>query len=108
MFTTLILGLALAGSEPIVVVDEAPAPTISIDLTHYDLRQANDLHRVEMRIHDAAKNVCVRGYGVAIYLERVACVKSAIADGDRQLMDIVTKTQSATALSAAAISISIK
>lgn len=108
MFTISILGLALAGAEPIIVVDEPPAPTIRIDLTRYDLRQANELYRVEMRIHEAAKDVCVRGYGVELYLERVACVKSAIADGDRQLRGIVTNTKTAAALSAASISISTK
>jgi UrcA family protein len=104
MFNILLLGIAAAaGSEPIVVVDERP--TITIEMARYDFRQTGDMRRLEARIHDAANRVCVRGYDVSVYLERVACVKSAIADGDRQVRDLVAKSRSAP-LTTAAISIS--
>jgi UrcA family protein len=106
MFSILLLGLAAAaGSEPIIVVDERP--TISIDTAHYDLRQRADMRRLESIIHDAANRVCVRGYGAAIYLERVACVKSAIASGDQQLRRFANNP-SAGPLITATISISSK
>lgn len=107
MFSILFLGLAAAAStDPILVVDDRPA--ISINLGRYDLGRRGDLRRVEASIHYAARQVCARDYGVAIYEERVACVKGAIADGDRQLSEIATRNRSAAALSAASISISTK
>jgi UrcA family protein len=97
MFSILLLGLAaVAGSDPVIVVDDRAM--ISIDIVGYDLRQAADTRRLERRIRQAADRVCVRGYGVAIYLERVACVKSAIAEGDRQLREHVAQRGSGAPL----------
>ena len=106
MFSILLIGLATAvASQPIIVTDDQPM--IGINLAGYNLREDQDVRRAQLEIRDAAKRVCVRGYGVAIYEERVACVKSAIADGNRQLQHIVAKESSSLAATAA-ISISIK
>ena len=106
MFSIYLLGLAAAtGSAPVIVVDDRP--TISIDLARYDVRQPGDRRLVEARIHAAAKRVCIRGYGVSIYFERLACVKSAIAEGNRQLDKAVAKNGSAS-LTGSANSISSK
>ena len=108
MFSILLLGVAAAvGAQPIIVADYRP--TISIGLDRYNLREEQDVRLVQQRIRTAAKNVCVRGYGVAIYEERVACVKSAIADGNTQLDRIVAKGRLGSSLAAsAAIVISTK
>jgi UrcA family protein len=108
MFSILLLGVAAAvGAPPIIVADSRP--TISIGLDRYNLREEHDVRLVQQKIRNAANGVCVRGYGVEIYEERVACVKSAIADGNTQLDRIVAKDRPGSSLAAtAAISISTK
>jgi len=99
MFTPILLSLAMATtSHPgeIIVVDERP--TIRLDIGTYDLSKSDDLKRVESKIHWAADRVCVRGYG--FFAERVACVKGAIGDADRQLSKMLAQHPTATSLTA--------
>jgi UrcA family protein len=100
MFSILLLGFAAAvGAESNTVSDNRP--TIGIDVGGYNLRDEHELLRVQGTIHRAAIDVCMRGYGVALYEERVACVKSAIADGNAQLQRILAKRDSSLAAAAA-------
>ena len=106
MFSILLLALATGSApDPVIVVEGRP--TVSINVARYDLRQEQDVRGLEARIHGAADRVCIRGYPVAFYLERVACVKSAIAKGNQQLSR-VAKGQSSAPLTAASNSISTK
>jgi UrcA family protein len=109
MFSILLLGFAAAIGPQATVTAEAQ-PTVGINLAGYNLREDQEVRRIQLKIREAAKYVCARGYGAAIYDERVACVKSAIADGDRQLDRIVGRVGLGPSLAttAATISISIK
>jgi UrcA family protein len=86
MFTAIFLSLAtnVVSVEPEVIVAE-DAPTVVIPLASYDLARSSDVERLKLRIHAAARSVCDRSYRGVMYLERVACVKSAIASAETQL-----------------------
>jgi len=92
MFTPLILALMTAATtgarDAIVVVDDEPR--IVIPLADYDLGRADGLRLVRQRIVNAATRVCYSGYREAIYPERVACVKSAVAGANAQLGALLT------------------
>jgi len=97
MFTPILLSVAMAESGhsgEMIVVDDRP--TIRLDVGKYDLRKADDLKRVESRVHWAADRVCVRGFG--LFAERVACVKGAILDADAQLNAMLARIPSTTPL----------
>jgi UrcA family protein len=98
MFSILVLGIAAAvGAEPITVADDR----ITIGIGGYDLRDEQDVRRVQGTIRRAANAACARGYRLALYEERVACVKSAIAGGNTQLKRILAKSESSLAAAAA-------
>jgi UrcA family protein len=102
MFTLMLLSLAAAtgatDNNPIIIAEDRPS--IRIALAGYDFAREQDVRRLKLKIRWAAGRVCVRGYGVSLYLERVECVKSAIADGDRQLGQLVAQSQSGVPLAA--------
>jgi UrcA family protein len=102
MLITMLLSLAAAtgatDSNPIIVVDDRPS--IRIGLDGYDLRREQDLRRLDRKIRWAAGRVCVRGYGVALYLERVTCVKGAIDGANQQLSQIIATSRPAVPLAA--------
>jgi UrcA family protein len=103
MFTPLLLALAIATTSPmggdIVVIDDQP--TITIPLDRLDLARAEDVSRARHMIRHAAMRVCDRGYRGISYLETVACVKGAIADGNAQLSRIQALDSSKTSVTAA-------
>lgn len=85
MFTPILLSLAMNSSapEPIIVVDERP--TIQIMLADYDLTRPADVKKLKRQIRWAADRVCIHGTGLAMYLESVPCLRSAVADANAQL-----------------------
>jgi UrcA family protein len=103
MLVPLLLGLAMGATSPadyeIVVVDDQPRITIPLDPA--DLGKAEGLHQVERKIHVAAIRVCDRGYRGVSYLETVACVKAAIAEGNAQLGRIQARGPGNTPVTAA-------
>ena len=102
MLTALLLSLAMSASshdEPITIVDSEPS--IVILLASYDLKNTRDVDRLERRIVDAAKTVCERSYRDIGYLETVACVKSAMANGKAQLGRLLGRNPSAAGLTSA-------
>jgi UrcA family protein len=88
---------AVAGDQ-IIVVDQRP--TIRLNLSTYDFGREDDLRLIKHKIRRAAGRVCVRGYGGALYLERVECVKSTVAAADRQLSHLVALAPSDASLAA--------
>jgi UrcA family protein len=102
MFALVLLSLAAAtgsvDSNPIIIVEDRPS--IRVGLAGYDLGREQDVRQLKLKIRWAAGRVCVRGYGVSLYLERVECVKSAVADGDRQLSQLIAQSQSGARLAA--------
>src|SRR5690349_20507781 len=104
MFSLLFLAWAATAGPNITVVDNLPS--ITVDLTKYDVRNQDDLRRIHGKIATASDRVCSRVYGLSLYAERVACVKSAIADGTRQLNRIVESPAAAAMAGSAVISVS--
>jgi UrcA family protein len=101
MFTALFLSLAItsAADKPITIIDDMPR--VVIPLAPYDLGNPRDVDRLNHRIVTAAKMVCEQGYRGVSYLETVACVKTAVADGKGQLGQLLAQTPASTALSGA-------
>jgi UrcA family protein len=64
-------------------------PAIHLSLTGYDLGQDEDVRDIKVQIRRAANRVCVRG--ASLYLETVACVKSAVSDADQQLNKLLAR-----------------
>jgi UrcA family protein len=103
MLSFILFSVAAAGNppstKPITIIDDSPR--IIIPLAAYDLGRAEDVVHVKHRIVTAAKMVCERGIRGIAYLETVACVKSAVADGNAQLGRILAQNPSATGVAAA-------
>ena len=108
MFMPVLLPIAMSAigfqPEPITVVENAP--TVVIPLARYDLSSPRDRDRLKLRIHSAARSVCDIDYRGEMYLEMVACVRTAIADANAQLGTF--KPGQSTASIAGAISVSAK
>ncbi|HYC95458.1 MAG TPA: UrcA family protein [Sphingomicrobium sp.] len=94
---------AAAETDRTIVVDGLP--TVHLSLAGYDLGQDEDVRNIKKRIRSAANRVCIRGRGTSLYLERVACVRSAVTDGDQQLNKLLGRHHPGSPL-AASISIS--
>jgi UrcA family protein len=106
MFTPMLLSLAIAASpapQHIIVVDDRP--TVTIALADYDLASARDVRKLRGKIRSAADRVCIHGSGLAMYLESVPCLKSAVADADAQL-DTVVANRGSSATMGATIAVS--
>ena len=103
MFTAILLVLASASGAPaegpITIVNEQP--TIQIPLAGYDLSRPDEVRRVERAIGHAADKVCASSYRDAIYLEIVACVKSAAVDARAQLGAILARRSTSASMTAA-------
>ena len=102
MISILLLGLAAAASEPIVVVDE-DQPTIVIPLAKYDLARDEDVRRLKHRISSAAMTVCDRSYRGVSYLETVECVKTARSAANSELDALLSKRSAGIAMTAIAV-----
>jgi len=107
MFTALLLSFAINGagpaSEPIVIVDERP--TVQIMLANYDLARPEGVRQLERQIRWAADRVCIRGSGLAMYLESRPCLTDAVAGANAQLATVLSRRGTAN-LTGAAILVS--
>jgi UrcA family protein len=101
MFSPFLLSLAIFSNAPgpVIVVDERP--TIQIMLANYDLERPGDVKRLKREIRWAADRVCIHGYGLSMYLESVACVKTAVTDANSQLATVLAQYRSGTPLAGA-------
>jgi UrcA family protein len=103
MFTPLILSLAMISGEPepIIIVDERP--TIQIMLADYDLTRPDGVRRIERQIRWAADRVCLRGGGLAMYLESRPCLTDAVAEANAQLATVLARRGAANLAGAAIV-----
>jgi UrcA family protein len=103
MFTPLLLSLAMISGEPepVIVVNERP--TIRILLTDYDLARPEGVRKLERHIRRAADRVCIRGSGLAMYLESRPCLTDAVADANAQLATVLSRRTSASLAGAAIV-----
>jgi len=108
MFASLFLVLAIvASSTPAgATVGFDEGPDIVIPVGNYDFGRPDMRRRIENKIHHAAISVCDRGYHGLSYSETIACVKSAIADGEAQLGKLLAhSSRTAPVTSAVVISL---
>lgn len=103
MFTPLLLTLAAGAASTsqgeVIVIDDRPSMVIAIGR----LDRAEHIGEIRREIRHDAKIVCDRAYRELGYLETVACVKSAVADGDAQLGRALAHNPAGTSVAAIAV-----